>query len=71
MSVFIAAGMFAGTSLYGYTTKKDLTGMGSFLFMGLIGILIASVVNIFLASSNSTVCNLSHWCSRVCGPNGL
>ena len=48
---FIAAGMFAGTSLYGYTTKKDLTGMGSFLFMGLIGILIASVVNIFLASS--------------------
>ena len=48
---FIAAGMFAGTSLYGYTTKKALTGMGSFLFMGLIGILIASVVNIFLASS--------------------
>ena len=47
----MAAGMFAGTSLYGYTTKKDLTGMGSFLFMGLIGILIASVVNIFLASS--------------------
>ena len=41
---FIAAGMFAGTSLYGYTTKKDLTGMGSFLFMGLIGILIASVL---------------------------
>ncbi len=48
---FIAAGMFAGMSLYGYTTKRDLTGMGSFLFMGLIGILIASVVNIFLASS--------------------
>ena len=48
---FITAGMFAGMSLYGYTTKKDLTGMGSFLFMGLIGILIASVVNIFLAST--------------------
>lgn len=48
---FIAAGMFAGTSLYGYTTKKDLTGMGSFLFMGLIGIIIASVVNIFLGST--------------------
>ncbi len=48
---FIAAGMFAGMSLFGYTTKRDLTGMGSFLFMGLIGILIASVVNIFLASS--------------------
>jgi uncharacterized protein len=48
---FITAGMFAGMSLFGYTTKKDLTGMGSFLFMGLIGILIASVVNIFLGST--------------------
>jgi FtsH-binding integral membrane protein len=48
---FITAGTFAGMSLWGYTTKKDLTGMGSFLFMGLIGIIIASVVNIFLASS--------------------
>lgn len=48
---FISAGSFAALSLYGYTTKRDLTGFGSFLFMGLIGILIASVVNIFLASS--------------------
>jgi uncharacterized protein len=48
---FITSGMFAGTSLWGYTTKRDLTGMGNFLFMGLIGILIASVVNIFLGSS--------------------
>ena len=48
---FITAGAFAGLSLYGYTTKKDLSGMGSFLIMGLIGILIASVVNIFLAST--------------------
>ncbi len=48
---FITAGMFAGMSLYGYTTKRDLTGWGSFLFMGLIGILIASIVNIFLAST--------------------
>ncbi|WP_119680053.1 Bax inhibitor-1/YccA family protein [Indioceanicola profundi] len=48
---FITAGMFAATSLYGYTTKKDLSGMGSFLFMGLIGILIAGLVNIFLQSS--------------------
>ena len=48
---FITAGMFAGMSLYGYTTKRDLTGMGSFLFMGLIGILIASVVNIFIGST--------------------
>ena len=37
-------------SLYGYTTKRDLTSMGSFLFMGLIGIIVASLVNIFLAS---------------------
>jgi FtsH-binding integral membrane protein len=47
---FITAGTFAGTSLYGYTTKRDLTSMGSFLMMGLIGILIAMVVNIFLHS---------------------
>ena len=48
---FITAGTFAGMSLYGYTTKRDLSGMGSFLMMGLVGIIIASVVNIFLASS--------------------
>lgn len=48
---FISASMFAGMSLYGYTTKRDLSGFGSFLFMGLIGVVIASVVNIFLASS--------------------
>ena len=48
---FITAGMFAGMSLYGYTTKRDLSGWGSFLFMGLIGIIIASIVNMFLQSS--------------------
>jgi FtsH-binding integral membrane protein len=48
---FITAGAFAGVSLYGYTTKRDLSGFGTFLFMGLIGIIIASIVNIFLASS--------------------
>ena len=42
---------FAGLSLYGYTTKKDLSGMGTFLMMGLIGLVVASIVNIFLASS--------------------
>jgi FtsH-binding integral membrane protein len=47
---FITAGTFAGTSLYGYTAKRDLTSIGSFLMMGLIGILIAMVVNIFLHS---------------------
>ncbi len=48
---FITAAMFGGLSLFGYTTKKDISGWGSFLFMGLIGIIIAMVVNIFLASS--------------------
>lgn len=48
---FITAGAFAGLSLFGYTTKKDLSGFGTFLIMGLIGIIIASIVNIFLASS--------------------
>ncbi len=48
---FITAGTFAGMSLYGYTTKRDLTGLGSFMFMGLIGIIIASIVNMFLQST--------------------
>lgn len=48
---FITSGTFAAMSLYGYTTKKDLTKLGGFLFMGLIGIIIASIVNIFIGSS--------------------
>jgi len=48
---FITAATFGAMSLWGYTTKSDLSGMGSFLFMGLIGILIASVVNMFLHSA--------------------
>lgn len=48
---FITASVFGSMSLYGYTTKKDLTGMGSFLVMGLWGIILASIVNIFLKSS--------------------
>lgn len=47
---FITAGTFAGMSLYGYTTKSDLTKFGSILFMALIGLIIASVVNIFAHS---------------------
>ena len=42
---------FAGLSLYGYTTKRDLSAFGTFLMMGLIGLIVASIVNIFLASS--------------------
>jgi len=48
---FVSAATFGATSLYGYTTQRDLTGVGSFMFMGLIGIIIASLVNIFLRSS--------------------
>jgi FtsH-binding integral membrane protein len=48
---FITAGTFAAMSLYGYTTKTDLSRFGSFLMMGLIGIVIASLVNMFIASS--------------------
>jgi uncharacterized protein len=47
---FITAGTFGAMSIYGYTTKRDLTKLGSFLMMGLIGIIIASVVNMFMQS---------------------
>lgn len=58
---FVAAGTFAGMSIYGYVTRRDLTGWGSFLFMGLIGIIIASVVNIFLHSE------MIHWITSYVG----
>lgn len=48
---FVTAASFGALSLYGYTTKRDLTAMGKFLFMGLIGIVLASLVNMFLGSS--------------------
>jgi FtsH-binding integral membrane protein len=47
---FVTAGAFAGVSAYGYVTKRSLDGLGSFLFMGLIGLVLASIVNIFLGS---------------------
>ncbi len=58
---FITAATFAGMALYGYTTKRDLTAIGSFLIMGVWGLLIAMVVNIFLASS------ALHWTISVIG----
>jgi len=57
----VTAGTFGAMSLYGYTTKKDLTSMGGFMFMGLIGIILASVVNIFLQSSGL------HWIITYAG----
>ena len=47
---FITAGTFAAVSVYGSTTKRDLTGVGSFMMMGLFGVIIASVVNLFLGT---------------------
>jgi hypothetical protein len=58
---FIAAATFAGMALYGYTTKRDLTAIGSFLIMGVWGLLIAMLVNIFFASS------ALHWAISVIG----
>lgn len=48
---FATAAAFAGLSLYGYTTQKDLSGFGTFLIMGVIGLIVASLINIFLQSS--------------------
>jgi FtsH-binding integral membrane protein len=48
---FITAATFGALSLFGYTTRRDLSGFGTFLFMGLIGIIIASLVNLFLRST--------------------
>jgi len=48
---FIAAATFGAISIFGYTTRRDLSGLGTFLFMGLIGIIIASLVNLFLRST--------------------
>lgn len=55
MTFFITAGTFAAMSIYGMTTKADLTKLGSYLMMGLFGIIIASVVNIFLGSSTMSL----------------
>jgi uncharacterized protein len=56
-STFVTtAGMFGAMSVYGYMTKRDLTSWGNFLFMGLIGVVIASVVNIFVGSSAVSWC---------------
>jgi uncharacterized protein len=50
LAFFSTAAAFAGLSLYGYTTKKDLSGFGTFLIMGVVGLLVASILNIFLQS---------------------
>ena len=52
---FVCAGTFVGCSIYGWTTKKDLTSVGGFMMMGLIGIIVASLVNLFIRSSAMTM----------------
>ncbi|MES2766217.1 MAG: Bax inhibitor-1/YccA family protein [Bacteroidota bacterium] len=58
---FIAAGMFGAMSIYGFVTKRDLSGMGSFMFMGLIGLIIASLVNMWLQSP------MINWVASIIG----
>ncbi len=60
-SFFITAGTFGAMSVYGYTTRRDLTSMGHFMMMGLIGIIIASVVNMFLGSP------MIYWLTSIFG----
>jgi FtsH-binding integral membrane protein len=61
VAFFVTAGTFGATALYGAATKRDLTSLGSFMFMGLIGLIIASVVNIFLHSQ------MVYWISSFFG----
>jgi len=58
---FVAAATFTAMSLYGHLTRRDLTSWGSFLFMGLVGVVIASLVNLFLQSE------MIYWVSTLCG----
>ena len=61
VTFLVTAGMFAAMAIYGMVTKRDLSGLGSFMFMGLIGIILASIVNIFLQSSSL------HWAISAIG----
>ena len=58
---FITASVFGAMSIWGYTTKRDLSKFGSFLFMGLIGVIIASIVNMFIGSA------MIHWVVSIIG----
>ena len=68
---FITAATFGAMSLVGYTTKRDLTGMGSFLMMGLFGVILASLVNMFVGSSGLAVHHQHRWRARLRGPHRL
>ena len=64
----VTGGMFGAMSLYGYTTKRDLSGFGSMLFMGLIGIVLASLVNLWLKSEALMGV---YWGGAVCRSDGV
>jgi FtsH-binding integral membrane protein len=68
---FVTAAAFGGLSLYGYTTQRSLSGMGSFLMMGVIGLVLASLVNIFLQSSGLQFAISAIRRSDLRGPHGL
>ncbi|KAF0125841.1 MAG: hypothetical protein FD152_2721, partial [Xanthobacteraceae bacterium] len=64
---FITAASFGALSLWGYTTKRDLSGMGTFLMMGLFGLIIASLVNIGIAAFTGTPSTMLQWIISVVG----
>ena len=68
---FITAGTFAAMSAWGYTTRRDLTGMGSFLMMGLIGIILASLVNTFIGSGDHAARHQHPGRADLHGPDGI
>ena len=68
---FITAASFGALSLWGYTTQRDLSGMGSFLIMGLFGVILASLVNLFLAELGAAVRDLGGRRAGVRGPDRL
>ena len=62
---FVTAGAFAGLSLYGYTTKRDLGPMGAFMVIGLFGLILAMLVNMFVGSQGLEF-YLDRWCADLC-----
>ena len=68
---FAVAGAFVGLSLYGYTTKKDLSGFGTFLIMGVVGLLVAMVINMFLQSTAMALRDQRDRRAAVRGPDRL
>ena len=71
LTFFATAAAFASLSLYGYTTKRDLSGMGTFLLMGLVGLIVASIVNLFCRASTMQPGDRGDRRARLRGPHRL